>query len=342
MANDQRKYPSRPDDRDKDCKDCEEKDLPTQAAINFDRKGICDKLYEWDGEKNKQEKKFDGENLVYNDKKCLFRYSEENYRRFRNFDITIGTELAQTNESVKANVTQLKDWNKKLSDKLKEIAKGVKEAKGKFSDLKKAACDLDSCFKDSCNSTQRRALTGKTTEDCKDQPKIPDACNGSDNWIKELICMPKALATDIDSIFKSAHDVVGIQVFSNIDTLEPQQKLLDEKSKSFKTLIGDIVKARETDLKKLQEDLVKSVQDITKAAIDRNNARATFEGYYDAAKFLCCPKCRCLKQPDDKICEPRLKGSEECICEICGEVKVTFCCTETTKPPATTQNHYAD
>jgi hypothetical protein len=342
MANEQRKYPPRQDDRDKDCKDCVDRDLPTQKVVNLERRGVCDKLYESASEVTKQEKKFEGENTVYNDKKCLFRYSEENYRRYRNLDITVGTELVQTNESVKANVTQLKDWNKKLYETLKNIAKGVKEVKAKTSDLKKAACDLDSCFKDSCNTAQRRALTGKSTEECKDQPKIPDACAGADGWIHELICMPKALATDIDSIFKSAYDVVGIQVFSNIDTLEPLQKVLDDRSKAFKTLIGEVVKTREGDLKKLQEDLVKSVQEITKSAMDRNNARSKFEGYYDAAKWLCCPKCRCLKQPDDKLCEPRLKGSEECICEICGEVKVTFCCEEEQKPNQNQHHHYAD
>lgn len=327
----QRKYPPRQDDRD--CKDCDEKDYLTQKIINKERQTVCDKLYESASEVSKQEKKFEGENLVYNDKKCLYVYTEENYRKFRNLDITVGTELTQTNESIKANVTMYKDWNKKLSDTLKNIAKGIKDAKTKFGDLKKAACDLDSCYKDSCNASQRRALTGKSAEECKDQPKIPDACAGSDKTITELICMPKALASDIDSIFKSAHDVVGIQVFSNIETLEPLQKGLDEKSKIFKGHVGDITKTREGDLKKLQDDLVKSVQEITKAANDRNNARSNYEAYYDAANYLCCPKCRCLKQPDDKICEPRLKESEKCICDICGEVKETFCCSDSETPP---------
>lgn len=335
MANEQRKFSNRQADRDKDCKDCGERDYPTQKIIKLERAGVCTYLYDSAGEASKQEKKFVGENTIYNDRKCLFKYSEENYRRYRNLDITVGTELAQTNESVKANVTQLKDWNKKLSETLKSISSKVKEAKSKMSDLKKAACDLDSCYKDSCSKGQRLALTGKGDEDCKDKPTIPEACNDADTWIKEMICMPKSLATDIDSIFKSAYDVVGIQMFSNIDTLEPLQKKLDEKSKGFKTHISDIAKAREADQKKLQDDLIKSVQEITKAAMDRNNARSNFEGYYDAAKYLCCPKCRCLDQPDSRICEPRLKDSEECICKICGEVKVTFCCNEPTGPPPT-------
>jgi len=83
----------------------------------------------------------------------------------------------------------------------------------------------------------------------------------------------------------------------------------------------------------VQEELVKSVQEITKAAMDRNNARSNFEAYYDAADFLCCPSCGCLGGDDKRrygngndLCEPRLKPCQDEICEICDEVKETFCC----------------
>jgi hypothetical protein len=145
--------------------------------------------------------------------------------------------------------------------------------------------------------------------------------------------MPKGMWSDIDSIFKSSSDVVGIQLFSNVDTLEPLQKSLEEYSKEFKKQLTEVVKLRETDMKKIQEDVVKSVQEITKAAMDRNNARSDFEGYYDATEFLCCPDCGCISNPDkgryqngDNKCNPKLKDCENEICEICEEVQETFCC----------------
>ena len=335
-------YDQKPPPRKEEPRPCPGvKDLPSQKVIDLERMPICRTLYDSASELSKQEKKFEGENIVYNDKKCLFRYTEENYRRYRNLDITVGTELVKSNEAVKDNVTRYKNWNKSLSDKLKEIAKGVKEAKGKFSDLKKAACDLDSCIKDSCNATQRKALTGKSSGECRDQEVI-DACEDAEKILTELVCMPKALNTDIDSIFKAAHDVVGIQVFTNIDTLEPLQKTLDTKATDFKKHINEVTKSRETDMKNLQSDLVKSVEEITKAAMARNNARADFEGYYDAAKYLCCPTCQCLKPNDDDPCATRLKGSEECICQICEEVKKAFCCDDATKPPPQQQQQYAE
>jgi hypothetical protein len=316
-----------------DCNSCKDKDNPTQHTITHERFKICSLLYDSSGELSKQEEKFVKENELYGLKKCLFTNTEDNYRRYRNLDIATGSELLQTNESVKANVTEYNKWNKELNTALKNIAKAVKEAKTKFAELKKAACDLDSCYNDSCNKAQKKALTGKS-EGCKDETPV-DACSDAEKIFGELICMPKGLASDIDSLFKSSHDVVGIQVFSNIETLEPLQKNLEEQSKSFQKQIADVVKLREGDLKKQQEELVKSVKEITKSAMDRNNARSKFEGYYDAADFLCCPECDCVTGSKnntndndcDTGCDPRLKVCEDKICDICGKVKETFCCT---------------
>ena len=58
----------------------------------------------------------------------------------------------------------------------------------------------------------------------------------------------------------------------------------------------DVVKIRETDMKNIQVELLKSVQEITKAAFNRNNARSDFEGFYDATDFLCCPDCECIEK----------------------------------------------
>jgi hypothetical protein len=320
------------------CTSCKDKDNPTQISITKERLKVCSLLYDSSGELSKQQEKFNKENELYGLKKCLFVNTEDNYRRYRNLDIATGTELLQTNESVKSNVTDLNKWNKDLNTALKNIAKAVKDAKTKFAELKKAACDLDSCYNDSCNTAQKKALTGKA-DGCKDETPI-DACSDAEMIIGELICMPKGLASDIDSLFKSSHDVVGIQVFSNIETLEPLQKTLEEQSKAFQKHISEIVKLRDADLKKQQEELVKSVKDITKAAMDRNNARSKFEAYYDATHFLCCPICECLPKNDKNNmetdcntgCDPRLKGCEEDICEICGTVKETFCC-QPAEPP---------
>jgi hypothetical protein len=276
----------------------------------------------------------------------------------------------QTNISLKNGITQIKDWNKALNTTLTTISKQVKDLKSKFLELKEAACRLDNSYNDKCNVTQIRALTGKATENCPEPEQPVEACKDAEKQIEELICRPKGLVMDINSIFQSSADVVGIQIFSNIDSLDQLNSDLTSKSVSFEKLINDAMKARKAELEKLQEELVNSVKAITQAAVIRNAERAKFEGYYDAVEFLCCPVCECIKEEDEdhehddhhghhehrqdnhyhhhnkdrdndrrrdnkgcEECPPRLKDCEDAICEICDEVKNTFCCDDEEETP---------
>ena len=325
------------------CNDCDEKDNPTQQSINVIRTAWCTLLYQSKGSVSQQETKFKGEKELFHEKKCMFVHTEQNYRRYRNLEIIAGTELIQTNDLIKTNVTKIKDWNKSLNATLVTLVKQIKDSKTKFNDLNAAACNLKRSYNDKCNAAQKKALTGITSEKCDEEPKPPvDACKNAGDQIDDLICLPGGLSSDIDSIWQSASDVVGIQIFSNIDSLEPLQKDLSDKSIKFDKHISDIMKTRKGELDKLQDDLVTSVKSITQAAVARNNARAEFEGYYDAVDFLCCPDCDCIaventdanaKQDDCYDCPPRLKKCEDEICTICDEVKTTFCCPENSTPP---------
>lgn len=349
---------------DNDCAS-KDKDNPTQISINRERNKYCLELYDSRGGTAQQETKFKGENEIYKEKKCLFRNTEENFRRFRNLDIVIGTEILQTAESIKGNVDKLKKWNGELSAALKKLNKSIKDTKTKFSDLKDAGCRLESSIKDQCFKGQWRALTGKTSERCADKPSEPHPdCKDAATIIEELICRPKGLMQDIDSLFQSSSDVIGIQVFSNIEMLEPLQKDLDQHSKDLQKHINTTAKTREGDLKTLQDALVASVKEITKSAMDRNSQRSDFEGYYDAVRYLCCPPCDCVVVPEEEDedgcgdkrnpdqqrqnkgnsghdhgdkdcyndCKPRLGECEDRICEICKEVEKAFCCTPATDP----------
>jgi hypothetical protein len=303
---------------------------------------ICSTLYETSGLVGQMEKKFHGEKEVYHEKKCMFTWIETNYVLYRNLEITAGTELLQTNESVKSNVANYTKLNKDLNTQLKNIAVKIKDVKTKFSDLREASCRLDSCIRDKCNASQWKALTGLSGENCKEGAKDPiPECKDAKDIFDDLIGSPNGLRADIDSLFQSSADVVGIQLFSNIDALDPLQKLLEEYSKAFEKQVNATMKTRAEDIKASEIDLVKSVTDLTKAAMDRNNARADFEGYKDATEFLCCPVCGCVKVSDpvkdDDDCGcgshgARLKDCEKQICCICEDVKKTFCCEKPTEP----------
>jgi gas vesicle protein len=324
------------------CEDCNDKDNATQKSINTERQAICTILYDTEGNVVQQQTKFDGENEVFNEKKCMFLHTEENYRRYRNLEISVGTELLQTNDSIKTNVAALNKLNTDLNKVLTDITKQIKDAKSKFADLKYAACKLDDSITDKCNAAQWKALTGKTTENCTDGTKPPSACDNTESEIDNLICYTKGLGKDIDYIFQSSADVTGIQMFSNIDTLDPLQKTLSDKSNAFEKLISDTMKTRKSELDKLQSDLVDSVKSITQSAMNRNSIRSDFEGYYDTTTFLCCPKCDCVNNNPNSTdsanntakddCNPRLQGCGSKICDICKEVQVTFCCDASDNP----------
>jgi hypothetical protein len=301
---------------------------PTIKTIVAERNKVCKDLYTSLGVLSKQETKFTQEIELNHQKKCLLISTEDNYQRYRNLDMTVGTELLQTNESIKENVDSYSKWNIELMDALKQISNNVKEAKFKFGELKKAAHDLECCYIDSCSTSQRSALTGKA-KDCKEQVSIPEACQEADVIIEELINKPKQGGLDIDSIFKSAFEVMGIQMFSNIESLGQLQKDLNQYAKDFQVHVNTVATQRLEDLKKQKEEYVGSVKDITKAAMDRNTARSTFEGYYDATYFLCNSKCECNNIKTDRDCDPsksQIGKWELAICSICGEVKNTFCC----------------
>lgn len=331
---------------DSNCKECDEKDNLTQKTITAERLKVCSSLYDTAGIAKQMEEKFEGERHMYYERKCMFTWTENNYKLYRNLDITVGTELLQTNESVKANVANYTKLNKDLNVQLKNISKSVKDLRIKVNDLNDASCKLKHSTHEKCNSAQWKALTGHTGEQCKDGSKPVPECKEAEEIFKDL--SGKLFGTflsDYDSLFQSSYDVVGIQLFSNLDTLDPMEKQLETYSKKFAKQISDTTKVRTDDLKISQIDLVNSVTELTKAAMDRNTARSDFEGYKDAVQFLCCPVCGCVKQPangnveDEKDCgckhEGRLKDCEKEICCICEDVKKTFCC-DNAPPPVNT------
>jgi hypothetical protein len=316
-----------------DTKPCEDPVQDTQKIhINTERRKYCEALYSAAGDVNKWQKAAIGEKTLYERKKCNLVYTEQNYQRYRNTQICLGTELMQTTELIKDNVKQYVEWGGKLSGLLKDIFKGVKEAKIKMNELNNAAQVLDNSKKDKCYDAEWRALLGDVFDPCtpekqpqKTPPNYPEKCSEADKNICDILCMTSALYSDVNSIFKASSEVVGIQVFSNIGTLDPIQKGLADKAKTFDGYLQEVAKAREGDMKKAQETLVKSVQETTKANGVLYGSRSTFEGLKDTTTIFCCPPCNCIPKEDPECGTPRLTDCECCICTICGQVQETFC-----------------
>lgn len=315
-----------------DCGDCEGSDTATQKSIHVLRKKYCDELYTSAGEVSKYETQYTGQLKVFENKKCLFVWTESNYRRYRNTEIGVATELLQSNELIGANIGTYISWSDELTSGLKNLVKSVKDVKTKLGDLRASARKLKDCKNDGCNCSQMTVLTGEVSQDCEGktkppQEKRPEECSDVKDVLDALICMPEALGFDADYLLKAASDVVGIQAFSNISTLDTLQKAFSDDAKAFGKFIQETTKKRESDVKKTQEDLVKSVQETTKSAAGLYNERSQFEGAMCTTKAICCPKCGCVV---DATCEPRLGKCKEDICDICRQVKDTFCKEEKT------------
>jgi len=317
-------------DRDQDRRDrkdddkCKDQGTLTEKTIERERKKICDEVKEKVGIVRQWEQSRRGAHHVYNDKKCCFIYTEKNWQYYRNLEIMVGVELLQVNEELKNNVTEYKKWNDDLAATLKELVKATKEAKGKFAELKEASCKLNTCINDSCQSTQRKILTGESYDNCKDgeiDKEVLDKCNAK-QVLQDLEEIPIIFLHDIDIIFNSAARVAGIQVFSNVSTLDPLQKTLQEKSKAFDDFIQEKMKKGGDDLKKAQDELTKAIQDLTKQTTGLYFRRSDYKGVSLAVKKLCECNCDCLEIYDK---EGRLDKCKCRICDICDEVKIGVC-----------------
>lgn len=315
----------RPEKPRRDDDKCGDGTTPTDKSIQTERGKVCNELKDKAGEVRVWEQNRLGAHQLYNDKKCCFVQTETNYQYYRNIELMIGVELLQVNEGIKENVAAYKKWNDELAAVLKELVKTTKEAKGKFSELKDAACKLNTCINDSCQSTQMKILTGESYDNCKDNDtEIADKCNAKE-VLHRLETIPNTFLHDIDTIFNSATRVAGIQVFSNVASLEPLQKTLQEKSKAFDDFIIEKMKKGSEDLKKTQEELSKAVQELTKSTTGLYFRRADFKGVHRAIDKLCDCHCDCINNDGD---EGRLERCKCDICDICDQVKAGVCNVE--------------
>jgi hypothetical protein len=326
-------YP--PPTKKDDCK-CEEKDTATQRAINLERKAYCLDLTTTSGDVSKWEENYKGQEELEHMRKCLFIWTECNYRVVRNFEITTGTSLIQFNESIKDATAGYLKSNKTLADGLKDVVKKLKSLRDQVKSLAAAADDLKRCTNDACNAGQWGLLTGDWSKckggEPKDKPKPPPQCADMEDKFTKLHCIVvDGLSIDVDTLLKASVDVVGIQVFTNIGTLDAIQKTLYDNAKSFDKQLQDMVKKDQDEVKKTMDDLVKSEQEFAKSKAILYAKRSEFSSAFETAKFFCCPQCKCVVEED---CAERLHKCKEEICDICDQVKETFCNCDDKAPTA--------
>ncbi|HKR03203.1 MAG TPA: hypothetical protein VJY62_01100 [Bacteroidia bacterium] len=317
-------------------KDCVESDGPVSKILSSIIKENCNEMKGYIGELTEAEENRIGLKKIYESKKCCFIETETNYRIYRNLELCVGVELTQAASEIKQVVTSEIKFSEDLTGVLKNIVKAAMDAKQKFNDLRKAACDLDSCMKDKCNCTQLLILTGNAPEKCDDKARRTAACPEAHDILRELVKQPEILLHDMDIIANSAADVTGIQTFSNIKSLEVFYQNMTANAKSFDDFIQEKAKKGTDDLKKYQEELTAATKELTKSDYALYSKRNLVDGEKEAIAYLCCHKCNCIMSSceGEEKDENRLKGCKEHICEICKKVDGIYCGEKFSEDPA--------
>lgn len=330
MANQNNKNENR---RQADIPDCIEKDNETQQKLNAVKKIYCQNLDAAENEIETLKIGYDANEKIYKSKERRYLSTRDNSQRYINTEISMGSQLVQSNEKMKTSIASYKTWDDSLAAQLILVFKTVKDVKTKMSDLREAAGKLEISKTDSCSNSQWCIVTGKS--DCKDdsqQPVETEGCKDIEKVIEMLFDMPKALSVDIDAIFKSSSDIIGIQKFCNTGSLVVLQDSLYNNAKAFDKFLMDTITLRKTDLDERMQELKDAVAKRTGFVMDLYGQRCNYAGIHSTLEKICCPKCGCVKSVDD--CKPRLEECAEDICDICGEVKYAFI-TEQAPAPAT-------
>lgn len=318
---------------------------PTKKTIKAKKDEYCASLVTLVGTLTAAEENVSGLTSTYELKKCCFVKTEKNYRITRNLELLTGVELIQASAEIKKNVKSSMDKNEELVKALKAVCTAAKTAKSKFGELRDAASKLDACRKDSCNSSQMIVLGCKPAGECTDSakkqegeqdPKMPQACENACCIIDHLVTIPESLTRDIDIVFNASAEIMGIQTFTSIKTLEKFQQDFEANAKSFDDWVVAKTGEDKTAVDAAQKELTDSAKALTTAGYALYNARNAVETADTTKDYLCCHKCKCLDDDDECGCndldntDERLKTCKCEICDICEEVTHVYCdCNKT-------------
>jgi len=322
-------------------RDNKEKETATQKTIHLIRDSYCTSLKLAKGNVDANLEGYKGaENaLKFNVRKL--KRTRQNCNIFVNTELNVGTQLLQFDTSLGDNIKNIKQWNDAFAKGLKDIFSSIKDIKTKVNDLSDVAAKLENSKKDSCYKVQWSVLTGKPMEDCKggDKPPVPrEPCKDIDAVLHDIIHMPIALFQDIDSLFKSSSDIVGIQKFSDISKLMDLQAKLDASVKSLDASLTASIKTKKTQVDDAQTATKNSLTDRTKAVAVLYNSRCDFEEIKDTVTDICCNECGCLENcGHEEHTKPHLKNCEKKICEICGQINES--CRHDQQPQEQTQKY---
>ena len=281
------------------------------------RKFYCEKRTEAEGTANAADTTWRGFEEARQFKICLWSRSKVARNFYRSIDYYAALPTAAETERMGKDLDDFIKKSDELSKALKDIAKGVKNIKDKAAELKGAACTLGSCLKEFTNNDQYEVLSQRI-------PGFGDTVRN--DLIKRVTTDDPDAVTAVqlaDDAFKVSVEVVGLQAFSNVDSLKPLGAGLLDRAKSFKADVDANVKARADEATKNMEDLLKHVKETTIKKVDKRRAAAALEGTLSTLDFVCDPDCNCPCEDCDGAAP-----KNACVKCLCEKAKSNLCGTE--------------
>ena len=243
-----------------------------------------------------------------NNKVCYVLKADETTRLYRNIDYYVAIDANTRSETIEKSIDDLVKKSADLDKAIGEAVKSIKMIKDKSVELKAKACDLDTQRKDSCNTQQLNILNNhflSTNNKCVvvSPGDVTTPFQDFNAIVEYLLTKTGIVYSGADEAFKSAVSIAGIQTFSNFKSLKELSKQLTLCIKEFKKNIDDNIKSNAEDLKKAQDDLAKSVQEVSLRTLDEHKESVKYEGIAFTVDFICNPVCDNLGDIDELCCK---------------------------------------
>lgn len=222
---------------------------------------------------------------VKNFRTCTLLRAQAACDEYTNIKNCITTILGQSAVEIQANIDAYITYGKDTETALTAAFKAIKGAKSKLAAVNDAACRLENCIKDSCNSEQLRILKDGFDELIV-KGKTEKTFIEHINEIQSKVDM--ANDTGLGA-FEIGVKVAGIQKFTNIKSLKGFGNNLQE---GIDLLVGDVaenVTYSKGKKEKAQEELTTALQELTTAKFKKFNATLKLKSLKESEKYVLGP-----------------------------------------------------
>ena len=273
---------------------------PTQEVIDKCKDILCDDIIALKAEKDASIIKRTAREEVEQYKICCFVKAQQAFHTYTSLDLLVATKAKKTVEVLGGNVKKYIEIDNGLAKILSETVKSIKEVKKKLAEVADEACKLDRCVEEEqrCNPDLKKALENGV-------PRIKEAIR--------IIRDSSKNCYDLSSrAFDAGVEIVGVQSFTNLESLKKMSDELTLSVSKFKIDIDLNTKKAYEDMTKCKEEYVTVVQELEQLDFDRCTAEVQFKAVKASRDFICDPHC--------ERCDDDGRGLQE----LCRKVKKNF------------------